>query len=601
MIHTRNAVRALPVLVAGMIAQSVFAQTVLPKAGTPASYSFKGLLSNYACYPERLNAGGTDGVILHADENPNPAISASNYTQVAGRYVTACASFEVDAVVPASVTAEYRAVSASVAGCSDGAKAPYAGTGGEIEVFASPDPVRSADQTWKFVEVLPRHANFSPGTLYFPANFGTVRSVMLCRNGGAIERDDVEVRSVSLAGTAQATTPAPSTESSNSSNLFAFWNTAYQSLAPDIDANQLATSTWTNSYAAYFSYPLMSGWSVFQVPDWRRRSEQLLDWAHANRVSVHNLPYSPAMETHGYARDTMAREALAYYHAYATFGTSRYLTWADDIAIAMLDKLSLHSVVNPKAPTGPAFSLFHEHYYYQTDVDANGTNYCGMAGMLAINASGFCAKNYPSGDIDPNQNAEVGLLFTVLANDKNSRIYSLKRTAALAVARDHLDSAISIQQTDGALPVSTSSAPGTNQDTGYASYTFSLLAEANAYWNSASYTDALQRGGNWLSLHFSTSPKYAYINSNSEPVCDGQKVGTLQPCEKAVEMWWRIPAYYYAGKQLSDFSGYMQKLYTTTSWPSANGWLPTGETKYDGRFLFLKAAGIPQSYYLPRP
>jgi hypothetical protein len=564
------------------------------------SYSHLGALSNPAYQPEqglfviKINEKGEEesdgkGVILHAEPKTNPQTRA--FTMIAGRAVTSCASFDFAATVPSefSITyrahktpagEEYRAASNTTTAYEvDGCRGTYCGTGGEAEVFLSPDPALTAENTWKLLAVFPRQAwqvvMPLPRTIAIPSSMsGTVRSILVCRNGGTHEREDLEVDYVSLR--ADPTLPvatAPSGLSAYRAKFREYWNSANtvmetQGLVKD---KVQADDIWNLFYPTPSVYSLLGGWIIEQDPTWKAAIERQITYSNLHRMKATptvpgKLPFYDGPPPEGkpntpFSRDAIAREAIAQYSVYEALNNPRYLESVDHIALGVFYDLIRASVttVNPSTTPGP-YNLYFGHYDLLTRVH-------------------FEEKEH----ISPNQNAEVGLLFTLLYHNPHSAFYL--NSTARDIAQNELNAAISVQKANGALPLRdyTSAENNNNYDTNYASYTFALVAMANVYWNEGKYTTAIAKGGDWLTQYMSSDYPYWAAHFGNNETC------VVLGCENSAEMWNRYIAYYQAGV---DLNSYTNNLYSN--------WLKLSDAPFDqGKIVFLKAAGIPGEKYIP--
>lgn len=545
--------------VIGISSLSQHPGTLLPKQIT--SYSSLGALSNFACFPERGMALDGQGTILRSEWRPNPV--EKQFSIIDGRAVTSCAAFEFDPSVPRSISITYRSVSAAIASCSDGCVGSFCGTGGDLEVFVSPDFARNAYWSWQDLKRLavgfPRaNSMVTIERSLDPSQAPTVRSVLVCRTGAADERDDIEIDFVTL--NSSSTFPvmtAPSAPSPYREKLTELGNAAQRNVSKE------PGQIWNTYYPTPSIYSLLSAWMIDHNPEWRASIERQVQYSNTQRL-LDGLPFIQTLyDTKGnpyyeyLTRDQMAREAIAQYHVYEAFSDIKYLRAVDSIALNMKNRL-VRGATTYKNRT---YRLFYGRY----------SKAPGHAPIL------------PEGEhISPNQNAEVGLLFTLLFHNPKSRFY--RDPLAKEIAIEELDAAISVQKASGALPLTVDP---TYDDTGYGSYTLVLLAMANSHWRKSEYTNSLIAGGQWLKIWL-TPGMYADHYGNNL-FCRGRD-SNGRPCEHSMEMWSRLPSYYLSGLNLDN---YVPLLY--------KNWLDNVATTYDASIVFMKSAGLPIETFLPRP
>ena len=561
-----------------LLSNLLFKGIALGQNGTSAiepvqkkSYSVGGWLSNYACNPSLVNTSSEVGAVLHFDYQSNPARRKA-LAYIDKRAVTSCAVFDFSAVNASSIRISYKSISVPIPGCTDGGN----DGGGELEVFASADPSINADLTWKLVTVLP--AAIEGNVIDVPVSpaQGTIRSVLVCRNGGAPERRDVLVRGISIAPSGDLRlSSAPSAPSPYKQKILEYAETAKNKI--DAQRDIYVHGIWNTFYQTPSVYSLLSGWMIDQRPEWEASIRKQVNYSQTFRL-LHGLPYINYHLYPNLYRDQIAREAIALIHVSQVLNDPQILQMADNIAKAMKNLLPRHQIFFK----GRHYNLFYGEYSKTSPPISPLPN--------------------PQEDISPNQNAEVGLLFTMLYHEPRSSFYLTGD--AYEIATHELDAAISVQGPNGELPLGVYP-PGTPEvnDTGYASYTSALVAMANVYWNFARYHDFQYRIGRWFNewrdpnhyaQHFANiAPSFTKCIGFDHVIDPINHPNVSVPCEYGVEMWQRIPALRQANFRLNNFSTYTPKLYSD--------WLSHTDTLNDGRVIFLQFADVPLNYYLPNP
>lgn len=110
--------------------------------------------------------------------------------QIAGKHVTSCvaADFDVSYSV-SSISISHKAASST---CGDSCSGSYCGTGGSVTVFTSNKPANQTALTeWSYLATRKRQDSFKYD--FVPVSGRSIRSVLLCRGGEGVGRDNVEI------------------------------------------------------------------------------------------------------------------------------------------------------------------------------------------------------------------------------------------------------------------------------------------------------------------------------------------------------------------------------------------------------------------------
>jgi hypothetical protein len=169
-------------------------------------------------------------------------------------------------------------------------------------------------------------------------------------------------------------------------------------------------------------------------------------------------------------RDYQARQIYNFYVAFRILDEEGYLKWADDAASAMLK----HIPRSPYACRGQTHTLF--------------------TGDL-LDAAGHAKLSNPQ-RIDPNQNAEIALAFSLLYHDRASGHFH--NPAAREIAAEELLASMSLQDmTTGEIPL-TGNLPGA--DTAYGAYAACSWTWCQLLWHDDRFEPHIQVAGRWLGI-----------------------------------------------------------------------------------------------------
>lgn len=173
-------------------------------------------------------------------------------------------------------------------------------------------------------------------------------------------------------------------------------------------------------------------------------------------------------------RDSFARHVHNCYTAYRVLGDKELLAHVDHCA----DGWMKHLRREPLAWQGRQFLLFDVVFDPKPP-------YSPVSGT----------------GIDVNQNAEIGLVFTLLYHDPASRWH--RNATVRDIALDELRAGMAVQDmATGAIPIAGSPAWGDKYDTDYGAYALFSWTWANRYWRDAAMAEHIRRAVDWLDPTF---------------------------------------------------------------------------------------------------
>ena len=275
-----------------------------------------------------------------------------------------------------------------------------------------------------------------------------------------------------------------------------------------------------------------------------KNAEKQLSYAHSLETPDHKIVYIPeGSDVAIWGSNIQGRLALGYYMAYKTTKNDMYLRWAEDALEAFLEMPRSEVQLGDRT-----FFLFR----YTPDSSAQ---------------------------VDPNQQATIGLTMTLFYHEPKSRYYLDANMRAVAL--ENLDSSISLMTPDGRLPLAQEEFYIHQFDTRYGSFTLFKLSWANQFWKELRYEEALRRSVPWLDeiTRAGISLRY-YPEFYSGPPPD------------PAELWWRLPVMYYFGGDMVALQIELDK--------SFEQWLNFADIPdhWSTPFVVFKEMGIPHEVYL---
>ncbi|HZZ43888.1 MAG TPA: hypothetical protein VFE58_13205 [Tepidisphaeraceae bacterium] len=216
-------------------------------------------------------------------------------------------------------------------------------------------------------------------------------------------------------------------------------------------------------YPTEESLVFLSAYDFTHEPRYAAAAERQLEYAHSREKDGLFLTSSGTT-----TRDYQARQTYNFYVAYRILGEVKYLRWSDECADALL------RVIPRRAHTvnGQMHLLFRGDFYRP-----DGT-------MTVENSE----------TIDPNQNSEVALAFSLLFHDVGSRWFDDAR--AKEIAHEELAAAMSIQDMKTGVLSLTEHIPG--GDTAYGSYASFSWTWCQLLWREKEMDEHVRAQGKWL-------------------------------------------------------------------------------------------------------
>ncbi|MDI7258429.1 MAG: hypothetical protein QME90_00760 [Thermodesulfobacteriota bacterium] len=312
------------------------------------------------------------------------------------------------------------------------------------------------------------------------------------------------------------------------------------------------------AYPSEMALALIAAYLITQEPRYALDADRQLTFARGFEDLNHLLVIYP--DAYPYiSRDYIARQIYNLYVAFKIFGNVKYLQWADEEAQAMITYLKR----SPLTYNGVTYTLFYPTYNTTTPYTP--------------------LTQGPS--IDLNQNAEIGLAFTLLYHEPLSQLHDNQTAADIAL--NELRASMALQDmTTGAIPVASFPPYDTQMDTGYASYTLRSWVWANLFWKDPDFALHIQKGAEWLSGYV-TSSEITAQNYTWTELFD-------QPNGKAniEEAWDRFPAFYFTGTV--DIPHYVSLIYNKLF-----DQISAYQFRFKTLFGYFEAMGIPRSAYMP--
>jgi len=262
-------------------------------------------------------------------------------------------------------------------------------------------------------------------------------------------------------------------------------------------------------------------------------------------------------------RDSIARHIYNFYVGYRVLGDKRMLTHADRCVDGVIERLKRE----PLTFRGGTFTLFDVAFEPKRPYKS------------------------PSGtSIDANQNAELGLAFTLLYHEKASKWYQDDTVKDIALNELRASMAVQKMQT-GAIPIGNAPEWLDKYDTTYGGYTLFSWAWANRLWQDPEVTIRIRRACDWLDPHFDDATKAEHFYP--------------QPAEgkmNASDVWHVFAAFADQGRDLKRLLRlYESDIATRNSdWPS---WLCCQAYLYamDAPVALLKQVGLPEKWWSAPP
>lgn len=189
--------------------------------------------------------------------------------------------------------------------------------------------------------------------------------------------------------------------------------------------------------------------------------------------------------------------------------------------------------------------------------------------------------------VSPNQNAGVGLAFTLLYHTSTSSQFHASVAREIALAELHASAAYQTPMGEIAL---TDGDPLSRFDTNYGSYTALLWLLSNEYWQDSTLTSTIHRAAVWLSrsdLLVSETSGWEYPAPDYSTLVIGRA--------RYPERWSRLLLYWTTGVITSSQRRLWADECLRQVYELSSERLPSGATP----FCYFQLLGMPDEEYLP--
>jgi len=325
-----------------------------------------------------------------------------------------------------------------------------------------------------------------------------------------------------------------------------------------------------------------------------------------------------------YGRDVQSRQIYNFAVAGILLHDPKYLAWALQCASAMSRRLKPGYYQPSYIPRALGYQLFWATYVANGEADIENCTTI-PTGYIPV---GGDPQGWPRGAIDPNQNAAIGLAFTLLF--KNGRFVEpppppsigwnkTNKNFTLTTIQDEFGATIALQQYQdmehndrnddflvyhGALPENDSLDRRLNYDTMYAGITYFYWAVAYAYCWEKNTTDskslggdlkkALDAAGQWLSQDTFAN---GFVNTARRCYKDDHISPANPP---SYECWFRFVLYWITDRLTPErrmaWAQQALDLVVNHELPGCHG---TDYPKMATPFCFFRLLKIPEKEFLP--
>lgn len=223
------------------------------------------------------------------------------------------------------------------------------------------------------------------------------------------------------------------------------------------------------TYAAYAALNFVSAYWITGNNLYRDDAARQLTYAHGLENADHM--YVSPVETR-ITRDALARHIFSLAVSGLYLRDNLYLRWADDAAQSALSLLRRDNYTSTKQHT---YRIFYSSYNLTPPYEPNSA-------LL----------------ISTNQNAAMGLAFTLLYHSPASRFYHSEVAREIALSELWASIDPQVEET-GEIPLG--DPPGSNgdcYDTSYGAYTVFSWSVANAFWKDPEIASHIVKASDWL-------------------------------------------------------------------------------------------------------
>ena len=339
-----------------------------------------------------------------------------------------------------------------------------------------------------------------------------------------------------------------------SQNILSYWEKQHEYITSKGILSETACGFNPRVYPAEAAISFISAYQVTGNVDYLEDAKRQLEFAHSLENSNNYIQLPPEtiswIDKKAVGTNAQVRLILGYYLAYRGTDDKKYLKCADESMIALMRLQTTDYVYK-----GKVYKLF---------------KYCYSIEQPQTALSGI--------EIDPNQQAFIGLTMTLLYHDKDSIFFHDSKIKTLAL--NQLEAALVLERPDGKLPLAESRI--NELDTRYGHLALMLVYCSNQFWNDTEFDTRLRNSIKWVASYtkLSTTDRYypqKYYGKLPDPV----------------EAYSRLPLIYAYGNT-TDQKAIQDMLNEIWSrWPEFSEY-PGG---WSTPFVLYTVINMPKSYY----
>lgn len=360
-------------------------------------------------------------------------------------------------------------------------------------------------------------------------------------------------------GAIKDTLPFTKAEKNNKNitqNIRLFWEAQHKYINSRDDGifSEAACGFNPSVYPAESAVSFISAYQATGNVEYLNDAKRQLEFAHSLEDDNHYIQLPPDtipwIDKKAVGTNAQVRLCLGYYMAYRGVNEKKYLEWADKSMEALLKLQTTDYIYKDKA-----YKLYNYCYSLEKPYEA----------LSSI-------------EIDPNQQAFIGLAMTLLYHDENSIYFHDSKMKILAL--NQLEAALTLKQPNGALPLAESRL--NELDTRYGHLALMLVYCSNQFWNNTQIDHVLKDSVKWVTAYtrsMTTQRYYPQIYNDKLP--------------DPVEAYSRLPIIYAYGNK-SDQKAIQDMLCEIWSrWPEFSKY-PGG---WSTPFVLYKIINVPEIYY----
>ncbi len=353
--------------------------------------------------------------------------------------------------------------------------------------------------------------------------------------------------------------PVQELGSPRSQAIRSFWSAQDSSIRsrPDMVFDQQSNVFDPRVYPSEAAVSFLSAWLVTGESRFREDAVRQLEYARSLEDSFHYQIYPEDLrieeEEPLVSTNAQARLVQGYFLAWKILEDRRYLDWADQALTALL-------------------SLPLSEACWQMEC------FPAWAFLYTREAS---PQPWTSCFVNPNQNAVIGLVLTLLHHEPLSAHFGSEETGLLALSQ--LRCAMVMMDDLGRVPLSASGGDPQLFDTRYGHYTLLHVLWAQRFWNDPQLQLDLQKSNQWVdeynrnhSVTLRYYPEYIY-----------------GPVPDPTELYSRYPMTYFLGGDMQALEEGLDEVWLRhESFTTVQGGFISGQA-------VLHAMGIPRRDYWP--